>query len=265
MLRDQHMVSLLPRGFSGDYPPTAGWTGDNTAAGAGTQSFTQGYIHSTFTQTNAVNTRVYYRTAPGGAYTVTALLDYSMGATNSNPSEVGYVFGFRDGTGKMVTWFVQSTGGTAKIGDAKWTSTTSFSAYYAAMGASGQYKFPAQDLAGRHPLWLRIADDSTTSLTFSYSLDGANWVLFDTEGRTDWFASGPTQICYGGYTDDSPAQVNVLLAGTVNEERSQGEKTLGRAYKKRAGGLTFPRLSAFYRYGSTLPASLSPQWWKTKA
>ena len=105
-------------------------------------------------------------------------------------------FGFRDNAGKLVVWDVDVGG---DIYDFKFTSTTSPSAAYVTLPST---------LAFRNPIWLQVSDDGT-NIIFRYRLSAAdNWVVFDSQIRTNFMGSGPTQIGFGAYVNGNAARVS---------------------------------------------------------
>jgi hypothetical protein len=190
-------------------PPSSGWTWDNQASG--TIDSTNGYEYMVVPKSGTVSLTGRYRTAPGTPYTITALLLHDLSGTPPGSSGTatngGMCLSFRDGTGKISNLRIfRDASGEGMVAD-KWTTSTSFSAAYA-----GNYQSVGGltiDLAYREFQWLRLADNGT-NLTYSWSVDGQHWNQFFQVGRTDWFASGPTQV--GFFTYANGVQTDLALA-----------------------------------------------------
>jgi len=189
-------------------PPLTGWTADNISNityGTGVLDFTYNYPYLVAVKAGLVNVGVAYRTAPSAPYTSIACLLHDMSGAppllSGAGSDTGYTFGFRDGTGKIVTLLTNN----GQVVVSHFTSSTSFSANVASYGpANGVY-----DLVLRNPIWLSIKDDGTDT-KFYISLDGNHFDLFYSESRTAFFGSGPTQICFGGYVDGGGSKVALI-------------------------------------------------------
>lgn len=176
-------------------PPSSGWTGDNSP----TIDWTHGYGYFTGASSSGSEAlRFVYRTAPSAPYTVQALIQIDLNDIAHNETvNSGLSVGFRDSTGKIVESDLTIAGG-AWIGEIlKYTSSTSFSAAY-----SDTIQGTGTNIAtiAAHPLWLQWKDDST-NLSFWNSIDGNNFIQIGANhSRTDFFASGPTQIGFGART-----------------------------------------------------------------
>lgn len=174
-------------------PPSTGWTWENQ--GSSTVNFTFGFAHFEIAN-NAATLRDYYRTAPATPYTVTALMRHQQwnvlsAPGNTGDSAAGIVF--RDGTGKLVPFYLFSASGNATTRGffiEKWNSFSSFNSSYNGWGPNNTLLNVANN---GQLFWLRMADDGT-NLTWSTSIDGQNWQQVDQRARTLFFASGPTQI-----------------------------------------------------------------------
>ena len=182
----------LPPFLTFTTPPTSGWTfdqGSNTTP----NDTSAGYPYL-YGQTGGNIAIWYYRTAPSTPYTITAAFlwdgsGFDPGAGGSSgQGAIGLLF--RDSTGKGVDFRT----GPAVAGDIgglttyKWNSSNSPSGAYTTQNntlGAGQQTFRV--------VWLQIGDDGT-NLTFSWSVDGYHFHLFDTQSRTNWLSSGPTEV-----------------------------------------------------------------------
>jgi len=207
--------SYLYRGMRVTRPPSADWSWDNQASS--TISSSSGYEYLTTPKLGAINCSVRYRTAPATPYSVKALLLYDAagappGASGTKDNAgVGLVF--RDSSGKLVDFRFWGDSGGIGLTCCKWTTTTSVSTAYVAY-QSGSLR--AITSIYRNPLWLGMRDNGT-DLLYYWSLDGlgtpgvsGNWNLFDSRGRTDWFASGPTQIGFQAYANGDAVHLGIV-------------------------------------------------------
>jgi hypothetical protein len=123
--------------------------------------------------------------------------DYTgLGEASATDATAGCGPAFRDGTGKILVNYPFENSGTPLMSLHKWTSSTSFSAAYTNYSTTNPVPL---NKAG---LLFRIKDDGT-NLIFYWSLDGQQWIQWETRGRTDFFGSGPTQ--YGIFCDAATA------------------------------------------------------------
>ncbi len=179
-------------------PPLTAWSNDH----AGTFDTTYGYPYLAVPKLNAQALGFEYRTAPGAPYVCAALIYWDASglppgtATGSTTDTTSSVWvGFRDGTGKLITFGLDTIGSTQfGMEDDKWTNSTTYSANYKALNFTNFQ--PGGITALRNPVWLQWADDNT-NLNFSWSIDGNHWRLFDSRLRADFFGSGPTQVGFG--------------------------------------------------------------------
>lgn len=124
---------------------------------------------------------------PSGVWEVTAKITYISNATNNNTC--GGLCIIDASTGHSSVFFRGSGngGGTPNVGllrpGSAWVTT------------------PA--MAWNAALYMRIHGDGTT-LTYSYSWDGVNWVVLTTEPYTTWHAT-PTKVGLAVYADGSPS------------------------------------------------------------
>ncbi len=177
-------------------PPTTSWSTDNL--GTGSFDVTNGYPYLSAPHGGSVQVRVAYRTAPSTPYTWTALLIHDMfgappGASGNGTNASAALF-FRDGSGKLIEFGYALDAVVVR----KWTNSTSFGANYSTY-APPNHMF-------RGTLWLQLEDDGT-NLNFKWSIDGNHWKQFDTHPRTDFFASGPTQVGFGAYVNTDAVEI----------------------------------------------------------
>lgn len=196
--------------FAMGKPPLTGWTNDN----GGNFDTTYGYPYLDATRSSAVSLRFEYRTAPMGTYTCKALVYWdatgqppgSGGLASFNTAN-GAVFGFRDGTGKIVDIRVD-TGATNAYGFVtdKWTTTTNYSAAYLTSEATNFQPGGLSEF--RNPMWIWWQDDGM-NLNFGWSIDGNHLRQLDTRARTNFLASGPTQVGFGAYVNGADVEIAV--------------------------------------------------------
>lgn len=185
-------------------PPSSGWTGDNCSGC--TFSASLGFVQAVFPAASAVNARGYYRTAPSAPYTAKFLFRVDRsGASSGNGTEAGIMATFRDSAGKLVSLRTgHVAAGYGMVFD-KWTSTTSFSAAYTSYTASNN----TVDLQ-RTEIWMAVSDDNT-DLKVYWSLEGSVWYQFgSSQSRTNFMASGPSQVGFFAYANGSDVRVSVI-------------------------------------------------------
>lgn len=122
------------------------------------------------------NVRMRVKTAPATPYVITTRLDILM--FNKNYMRAGICFR-QSSDGKIQTFGMIGTSASppiAIITSSKWTSPTAFSADYVAITPVGL------------PRWWRIADDGSNRIC-SVSMDGYNWVVIHSVGRTDFLTA----------------------------------------------------------------------------
>lgn len=190
-------------------PPASGWTFDNQ--GGSTASTANGDLLITWASAGADNLRSYNRTAPG-TFTVTAAFYpgfFSAFNTNGNSSGHGITVG--DGT-KYIHFELVSFSSQVGVSNTaiklilqKWTNTTTASSAYNVIGDWALLSF-----AGR-PVWERLQLDAT-NLTWSYSLDGLNWVQFDQRPKGD-FLGTITTVGLGSYVNTGGSTAVLSWAG----------------------------------------------------
>jgi len=117
----------------------------------------------------------------------------------------GPEIGFRDGTGKLELLELGYNGGGAPI-------SSIFKFITAAGGVNTTaYQIVAPSSQQNNPIFVKLIDDGTTTISFSISGDyGNHWWLTYSEGRTSFFASGPTQFFFGARTDAQSVDVALL-------------------------------------------------------
>jgi len=195
-------------------PPTSSWSWDNQ--GSSTEDTTYGYPYLIMPAQSAVKMSLRYRTAPSTPYTITAAIAPDItgaisGAGNALNSGIELLF--RDSSGKIVSLDIQSGSSAAGcvIQDEKWTTSTSFSATYTSYGATATTANICSLL--RNVVLMQMSDDGT-NLTFRLSVDGNHWQQFDQRSRTNFFASGPSQVGWGSFCDGDQV-VAALLSWQV--------------------------------------------------
>lgn len=101
-------------------------------------------------------------------------------------------------SGKLISWGPWSDTGFRLR---QWTDATTFNADY--LSAVNNYQMP--------PMWLRVADDGSTR-TWSFSLDGRNFVTVATNGHTDFLTADQVGIAGIGVVGTSGTESNYLYA-----------------------------------------------------
>jgi hypothetical protein len=163
-------------------PPVSGDFSWDNQGGASVSTSDVG-IFLSIPASASISLRSRYKAAPTPPYVITAAFVPLFFGTNTFDT---YGFIWSDGT-KFATFGVgYNTGVTGGyyLLSGKWTSSTVYAANYLALAYS-QFG----------PLvWLRIADNNTNRIC-SLSSDGQNWVVFDTQTRTDHLT--PTRVGFG--------------------------------------------------------------------
>lgn len=136
---------------------------------------TNGGIHLIAPAVAALNIRARVKSAPSTPYTITAcFLGRAVGVNSAN---FGLLFR-ESGTGEIhVFEVIFSTDW--RLGSEKYTSATAASASYTLQPILSYMPCP---------LWLRIADDGANRIC-SWSMDGQNWMVIHTIGRTDFLTA----------------------------------------------------------------------------
>lgn len=130
-------------------------------------------------------------------YTVQAVMARNGAINSSGFSGIA----FRDSSGKLMTCAMSQAG--SFLVD-KWTNATTFSANAKTDGLGLGMTFGTW--------WIRIWDNGT-NIGFDYSSDyGFTWTNRYTEGRTAFFASGPTQIAFVVNDTGNQAQTGWFLS-----------------------------------------------------
>jgi len=205
-------------GRAATVPPSASWTADNNSGGS-LVTAAGGYQYAVFPDSSDSNhIRAYYRTAPAAPYRVEALLQYDTTGlppgtfdTTANTARVSLIF--RDGTNKIISYSLGAAGAAGEsfseyaMDTNKWTDSTTTSAAYTSVSEKSAF---AGTLFNRGHVWLAI-EDNDTNLLFEWSADNGNtWRQFDSQSRTDFLGSGPTQIGFGARTKDSTTIISVV-------------------------------------------------------
>ena len=142
--------------------------------GGATAVDTNGGLRMTAPAVSGSNIRILKKSAPATPYTVTvALIPDIIGDFNS----VGLLFR-ESSSGKCALFTLGSNTGPLKMGNSKFTNSTTYSADYSGVTVS---PLPI-------PLFLRIADDGANRI-LSYSRDGVYFIAWHTIGRTDFLTA----------------------------------------------------------------------------
>ena len=135
----------------------------------------KGILHFTNSTTDT-KLGIMYKDAPSTPYTIDAVITSSIG--NNANSEVGICF-VESASGKIHGLTIGIADG-GSIYSRKWTDYQTFSAAYATQTYRVYTYIPF--------MFLRIVDDATNRLTY-WSMDGVNYKLVNTIGRTDFLTA----------------------------------------------------------------------------
>lgn len=184
--------------------PTSAGIGLTTWINQGTASVADTAIGITITQPSG-NTGISARSKATAATPVsyTALVAFSPYPGNGTTNPTLY-FGFYDGTKFEGIGFVNSGTGTntTTLVVTRWTNTTTFSTN----------PFTWTDGPWATPLWLKIRDDGT-NLIYSYSTDGVNFAILQTNTITTFLANA-NNIFLGGLAPPSANNYMSILSWT---------------------------------------------------
>jgi hypothetical protein len=195
-------------------PPTASWSTDNL--GTGSFDTTSGYPYVSFPGASGSDQlRVLYRTAPSTPYTVCQTIMHDM--SGLSPGTIGadsWGTAWRDGTGKIIRWGpTYTTGAGSQIVNQKWTASTGATITNYLSQNIENYGFDWT----RQPAMLCQRDDGA-NLTWYWSLDyGGHLKQYDQRARTDFFASGPTQIGIAAYVNTGSVEMALIGYKTCTE------------------------------------------------
>lgn len=134
--------------------------------------------------------RALVQAAPATPYSLTTFIRCNIGNAGFNQFGIGFrrSTGGSNASGFITLNWVYNNG--SPIWQfSKWTSATVFSADYVANPADARQFNP---IAG---FWLRLTDDGT-NIAASVSADGIIYQTVRTVSRTDFFGSGPDQLCF---------------------------------------------------------------------
>lgn len=139
-----------------------------------------------------------YKAAPSTPYKIDAMILLNWSVISTNPT---FALGFRESSsGKLAVLLLSlnSTAGTFSLNSSKFNSSSSFDANY----ASNNGGLPMA------PLFLRVADDGTNRI-LSTSLDGINFAVYHSIGRTDFLTAD--EVCWGGYNNNDGVSSGSLI------------------------------------------------------
>ena len=175
-------------------------SGDFAWLNQGTATYTDsgGSIYLYVPAVASSNMRALIKAAPAAPYTITAAINAQQYIQNYN--NVGIVWR-ESGTGKLVS-FTLGNPGYLLIN--KWNSATSFNATYTSSGIMFSYPI----------IFLRIADDNTNRIC-SWSIDGQNFLVFHSVGRTDFITAD--EVGFYGESANETYPVAIHLASWKEE------------------------------------------------
>jgi hypothetical protein len=145
-----------------------------------------------------------YKTAPTAPYTIKALIAATRSSNASNAVGIGWY----DGTNKLHLITLTMFNGTAPIVEVtKWNSPTS----YVSADFISFFNGYAQ------PIWLQLHDDGT-SVSFSFSMDGANFLPVFSTAKSSGFlgAGGYSNVIFAANPRGASSTVATILSWTEN-------------------------------------------------
>lgn len=179
--------------FALTQPPAIGsWTWVNQNGGSANTS--NGFLYMQSPQSTGDNYNLLVLSAPATPYTKTAFVNFLF------QSSVGIVFR-ESSSGKFVIFgFSDNGSGGTNMATLKYTNPTTFSAV---QNSRTQHQNSAPGI------WLRIADDGANRVS-SYSLDGINFVQFDTVARTTFLTADQVGVGMNNNSSTSTTSMSVL-------------------------------------------------------
>lgn len=173
-------------------PVHSNWTDINS--GAGTFEDQPGALHLQVPFA-ADQLRGMDKAAPGGDYTITALVEIQFSAQNYQQAGIM----FADNSGKYETLEIAYITDAWRMRVSRWNSATA--------GTTG-----VKDVAFYNPcrIWLRMRDDSATNRIYSWSTDGKNFIQLHAEGRTNHLTATRVGIFANGGGSTQPIDVRLL-------------------------------------------------------
>lgn len=177
------------------YPMTPPVDGDFAWINQGSATIinTGGALYLKTPTTAGENVRMRVKTAPSPPYTITAafMLDWWIQAYHSG----GLLFR-QISDGKLHTLGITATLGISSL---KWTSATASFAYYVS---------PIGTVVIRPLWWMQISDDGTNRIV-RLSMDGYNWDVIGTIGRTDYLTAD--QVGFFAFAQDTTRDGGLTL------------------------------------------------------
>lgn len=190
----EHFIlgNLLTLPINGDYS----WINQGTA----TVTVNKGAIYLLALPAAGSNQKLRVKTAPSTPYTITGAFYANVGSANSLNSGLS----FREMSSSKIIVFVNG-GDTLTV--ARYTNATTLSLV-------SQF-FPIQ--INTHSLvWLRIVDNGTT-LFYSWSGDGQNFILIFSEARGSFFTTGPDQVGFNAESNNATFVSAINLVHWIEE------------------------------------------------
>lgn len=188
--------------------PTASSTGLATWLNQGTSTVTDATVGVTMDVppigATVANVTGRYKAAPTVPYTIKALI----GATRSANSNNAVGIGWYDGTNKLHLITLTMFSGTAPTVEVtKWNNPTS----YASADFISFFNGYSQ------PIWLQLRDDGT-NISFSFSMDGANFLPVFSTAKSSGFlgASGYSNVIFTANPRGTSQTIATLLSWTEN-------------------------------------------------
>lgn len=169
--------------------------------GSASLSTTPGGIYVQDPAHSGENWRIRKYTAPATPYVITAAFSCILMAN----AKAG--IGFRQSSdGKLHALILEMTGGNFQLASHKMTNPTTYSANYATSTGQG----PAVCITKAGSLcWFRIADNGTSRIC-SVSLNGNDWIVFHTVGRTDFLTADEVMFFINAGSTAADAAIQLM-------------------------------------------------------
>lgn len=193
-------IYLGPKAFATE-PPSSGWSWVNQG-GASVAADADAILITAPSSTR--NWRMRVRSlSPTSNYTATAYLEVAALSFATGSAQWYGAIGLRNSSlGSFITFGPgYYTTNHVRFIVYRWTNATTFSA--------STYDVPIYDVTGAVvPNWIRIRDDGTNRY-FEYSLNGVDWILVASEGRTAFIT--PDQFILGASNEGTGQDMKVRL------------------------------------------------------
>jgi len=175
----------------------ADFTANNISGGSTATAVDQGgIIHIEKPPQANINVTSWTKTAPSPPYTIVAAFT-ALWSRNANSPCFGLCFA--------------NSGATPHGPSIQHTNTTHYQVVAYTSNTAQGFRVTFQEILPQPIWWLRISDDGTTNKRYWISIDGINWFLLYSEGRTTTYT--PNQV---GFFVDHQSGTSSQLAMHVN-------------------------------------------------